>query len=113
MYQLYVNGVRVVVFNATLDSISGKYHDVYTIDIKQQVINRSVFISFINYWIFFYFPEYKLMAFISHMGTSSLVGHYVCHIIKDGRWVIFNDEKVAVSEHPPKDLAYLYLYKRV
>ena len=57
--------------------------------------------------------KYKLVAFISHMGTSSLVGHYVCHIIKDGRWVIFNDEKVAVSEHPPKDLAYLYLYKRV
>lgn len=57
--------------------------------------------------------KYKLVAFISHMGTSSLVGHYVCHIIKNGRWVIFNDEKVAVSEHPPKDLAYLYLYQRV
>ena len=39
-------------------------------------------------------------------------GHYVAHILKDGRWVIFNDEHVALSEHPPKDLAYLYLYKR-
>ena len=28
------------------------------------------------------------------------------------RWVIFNDEKVAVSEHPPRDLGYLYLFKR-
>jgi len=57
--------------------------------------------------------KYKLVAFISHMGTSTNVGHYVCHILKEGRWVIFNDEKVAVSENPPKDLAYLYLYQRV
>ena len=28
------------------------------------------------------------------------------------RWVIFNDEKVAESEHPPKDLGYMYLYRR-
>ena len=54
-----------------------------------------------------------MAAFISHMGTSTMVGHYVCHILKEGRWVIFNDEKVALSEHPPMDLAYLYLYRRV
>lgn len=53
------------------------------------------------------------MAFISHMGTSTMVGHYVCHILKDGRWVIYNDNKVAISECPPKDLGYLYLYRRV
>lgn len=47
------------------------------------------------------------------MGTSTMVGHYVCHLLKEGRWVIFNDEKVCLSEHPPKDLAYLYLYKRL
>ncbi|KAG7308444.1 hypothetical protein JYU34_005650 [Plutella xylostella] len=59
-------------------------------------------------------PEkYKLVAFISHMGTSSTVGHYVCHVLHDGRWVIFNDEKVALSENPPKDLGYLYLYERL
>ncbi|BFZ23849.1 hypothetical protein BsWGS_26888 [Bradybaena similaris] len=57
--------------------------------------------------------KYKLVAFISHMGTSTSVGHYVCHILKDGHWVIYNDENVALSEHPPKDLAYLYLYQRV
>ncbi|CAH1772608.1 unnamed protein product [Owenia fusiformis] len=56
--------------------------------------------------------KYKLVAFISHMGTSTQVGHYVCHILKDGRWVIFNDEKVALSEKPPKDLAYIYVYQR-
>ncbi|CAH2095956.1 unnamed protein product [Euphydryas editha] len=59
-------------------------------------------------------PEkYKLVAFISHMGTSTMVGHYVCHILHEGRWVIFNDNKVALSENPPKDLGYLYLYERL
>nr|XP_014100223.2 ubiquitin carboxyl-terminal hydrolase 5 [Bactrocera oleae] len=56
--------------------------------------------------------KYKLAAFISHMGTSAQVGHYVCHILKNGRWVIYNDSKVALSQNPPKDLGYLYLYKR-
>lgn len=57
--------------------------------------------------------KYRLVAFISHMGSSTMVGHYVCHILKNGRWVIFNDEKVALSESPPKDLGYLYLYQRI
>jgi len=58
-------------------------------------------------------PRYELSAFISHMGSSSHSGHYVCHIKdKEGRWVIFNDNKVAVSMKPPKELGYLYLYKR-
>ena len=57
-------------------------------------------------------PKYELTAFISHMGQSTLVGHYVCHIKKEGRWIIFNDKKVALSEKPPKGLGYLYLYKR-
>lgn len=57
--------------------------------------------------------NYKLVAFISHMGTSASVGHYVCHILKDNRWVLFNDEKVALSENPPKGLGYLYLYERI
>lgn len=53
------------------------------------------------------------MAFISHMGTSTSVGHYVCHILRDKRWVIYNDEKVAQSENPPRELGYLYLYQRI
>jgi ubiquitin carboxyl-terminal hydrolase 5/13 len=56
--------------------------------------------------------KYRLVAFISHIGNHTSCGHYVAHIFKDGRWVIFNDETVALSEHPPKDLAYIYLYKR-
>lgn len=57
--------------------------------------------------------RYKLVGFISHMGTSSMVGHYVCHLLKDNGWIIFNDEKVAVSENPPKDLGYIYMYQRL
>ncbi len=57
-------------------------------------------------------PKYELRAFISHMGSSVHVGHYVCHILRDGKWVIYNDNKVALSEKPPKGLGYLYLYKR-
>ena len=68
-------------------------------------------VNFLKYKTFS-ISEYKLVAFISHMGTSTMVGHYVCHIKKEGRWVIYNDEKVALSENPPRDLAYLYLYQR-
>ncbi|XP_074646299.1 ubiquitin carboxyl-terminal hydrolase 5-like [Tubulanus polymorphus] len=57
--------------------------------------------------------KYKLVAFISHMGTSTMVGHYLCHILKDDRWVIFNDEKVALSANPPRDLGYIYLFRRI
>ncbi|XP_003395686.1 ubiquitin carboxyl-terminal hydrolase 5 [Bombus terrestris] len=57
--------------------------------------------------------QYKLVGFISHMGTSTMVGHYVCHLLKDNRWVIYNDDKVALSENPPKELGYIYLYQRI
>ncbi|EFJ49271.1 hypothetical protein VOLCADRAFT_90020 [Volvox carteri f. nagariensis] len=57
--------------------------------------------------------RYELVGFISHMGSNLACGHYVAHIKKDGRWVIFNDEKVAVSEKPPRDLGYLYLFRRI
>lgn len=60
-----------------------------------------------------YFSRYELAAFISHMGSSSHSGHYVCHIKdKEGRWVIYNDNKVALSVSPPKELGYLYMFKR-
>ncbi len=56
--------------------------------------------------------KYELTGFISHIGPTVHVGHYVCHLLKDGQWYIFNDSKVAKSENPPKSLGYLYLYKR-
>jgi len=46
------------------------------------------------------------------MGPSSMVGHYVAHIWKDNSWVLFNDNRVAASEILPKDLGYLYVYRR-
>jgi ubiquitin carboxyl-terminal hydrolase 5/13 len=57
--------------------------------------------------------KYKLIGIISHMGNSPMCGHYVSHILKDGHWVIFNDNKVAISQNLPKDLGYLYLYERI
>lgn len=58
-------------------------------------------------------PRYELFGFVSHIGPNTGCGHYVCHIKKEGRWVIFNDAKVAVSESPPLDLGFLYIYRSV
>ncbi|KAI7733014.1 hypothetical protein M8C21_025005 [Ambrosia artemisiifolia] len=57
--------------------------------------------------------KYRLIGLVSHMGTSTQCGHYVAHVYKEGRWVIFNDDKVGVSKNPPKDMAYLYFYERI
>lgn len=58
-------------------------------------------------------PKYQLMGFVSHIGPNTGCGHYVCHIKKEGRWTIFNDGKVAVSEKPPLDLGFLYIYQSI
>jgi len=39
--------------------------------------------------------KYTLVGIISHLGKSTDHGHYVCHLKKDGQWVLFNDEKVS------------------
>ena len=41
--------------------------------------------------------QYSLVGFISHMGANTACGHYVAHIRKQGRWVIYNDEKACVT----------------
>lgn len=56
--------------------------------------------------------KYVLMGFASHIGSSTNCGHYVAHIVKDGKFVLFNDAKVAASQNPPTDLGFLYVYKR-
>ena len=56
--------------------------------------------------------HYQLISIISHIGSSTLCGHYVTHIYKDDRWILFNDEKVTESKNPPFKFGYLYLYKR-
>lgn len=57
--------------------------------------------------------KYRLMGIVSHIGTSTHCGHYVAHIHKEERWVIFNDDKVGVSKNPPKDMGYLYVFERI
>eukprot|EP01130_Rhizamoeba_saxonica_P009227 TRINITY_DN3751_c0_g1_i1.p1 TRINITY_DN3751_c0_g1~~TRINITY_DN3751_c0_g1_i1.p1 ORF type:complete len:786 (+),score=223.03 TRINITY_DN3751_c0_g1_i1:22-2379(+) len=57
--------------------------------------------------------EYELFAFISHMGSSAQVGHYLVHVLKEGKWIKFNDDKVAISDDPPIDLAYMYFFRRI
>ena len=57
--------------------------------------------------------SYTLVGFISHIGKNTGSGHYVAHVKKDGRWVIFDDQKVAASDSPPLDLGYVYMYRRL
>eukprot|EP01100_Stratorugosa_tubuloviscum_P005220 TRINITY_DN2361_c0_g2_i1.p1 TRINITY_DN2361_c0_g2~~TRINITY_DN2361_c0_g2_i1.p1 ORF type:complete len:865 (-),score=470.14 TRINITY_DN2361_c0_g2_i1:50-2644(-) len=57
--------------------------------------------------------RYKLFAFVTHIGSSIFSGHYVCHINKEGQWCLFNDAKVAISQDPPKEMGYLYFFKRL
>lgn len=56
--------------------------------------------------------NYSLVGFVSHIGKNTSSGHYVAHIFKDGKWVIFDDEKVAASANPPFEYGYVYCFKR-
>jgi len=56
--------------------------------------------------------RYTLTGMVSHIGKNTGSGHYVAHLKKEGKWVIFNDEKVALSSKPPFLHAYVYLYQR-
>lgn len=35
------------------------------------------------------------------------------HMSGETEWIIFNDNKVNISEKPPIPFAYLYIYKRI
>jgi ubiquitin carboxyl-terminal hydrolase 5/13 len=56
--------------------------------------------------------RYRLCAFITHLGRSTGTGHYVAHILREGRWVLFNDQKVSVSSTTPSGQAYIYFFRR-
>jgi ubiquitin carboxyl-terminal hydrolase 5/13 len=56
--------------------------------------------------------QYSLIGMISHIGKNTSSGHYVAHVKRNGKWIIFNDEKVALSSKPPFEHAYLYLLQR-
>ena len=66
---------------------------------------------------------YELVGFVSHVGANTACGHYVCHARRTesppvagastlGPWLLFNDEKVALSQETPVDRGYVYLYRR-
>jgi ubiquitin carboxyl-terminal hydrolase 5/13 len=54
-----------------------------------------------------------LLELLFHRGPSVHCGHYVAHIRKDNRWVLFNDNKVAVADSIPEEYAYLLVLERV
>ena len=56
--------------------------------------------------------QYTMIGMISHIGKHTGSGHYVAHLKRGDKWVIFNDEKVALSESPPFAHAYMYLFQR-
>ncbi|CCD22895.1 ubiquitin-specific protease UBP14 NDAI_0A07410 [Naumovozyma dairenensis CBS 421] len=61
---------------------------------------------------------YKLTAVICHKGTSVHSGHYVAFIRKlidnERKWVLYNDEKIVISENMDeiKRNGYIYIYSR-
>ncbi|KAF9351010.1 hypothetical protein BGX34_000856 [Mortierella sp. NVP85] len=56
--------------------------------------------------------HYQLASFISHKGPSVHCGHYVSHVRKEGKWVLFNDNKVVDDPKAPIGDAYMYIFKR-
>lgn len=56
--------------------------------------------------------KYAMVGMVSHIGIHTGSGHYVAHLKRGEKWVIFNDEKVAISESPPFAHAYIYLFQR-
>lgn len=58
---------------------------------------------------------YELLAFVQHKGPSALCGHYVANVRRNGKWVLYNDSKVAIypDDVPPQfGKGYLYLFQR-
>ena len=60
--------------------------------------------------------NYRLIAFVVHLGDTLAEGHYVAYVKAQGRWYKTNDE--VVTEDAPDwqqmaELGYLYLYERV
>ena len=56
---------------------------------------------------------YNMYGFITHLGRNTDLGHYVCHIRKEGKWIYFNDNKVTLWEDPPIKKGYIYFYRNL
>lgn len=56
--------------------------------------------------------HYDLNSFITHLGPSVHCGHYVCNVRKEGKWVYYNDAKVALTQDPPIGKGYIYIFRK-
>ena len=56
--------------------------------------------------------KYKIKGVVVHIGKYCF-GHYVCYIKKNGKWIYFNDAKVAETTDPAIGKGVLYLLERV
>ena len=52
-----------------------------------------------------------ILGFITHLGKSTLAGHYVSHILKDKEWVYYNDARVTTCDKPPFGKGFIYFFK--
>jgi len=57
-------------------------------------------------------PKYRLVGAITHLGASTGTGHYVAHLLKEGKWVLYNDSKVSVASKDKLSQAYLYFFRK-
>jgi len=55
---------------------------------------------------------YALQSFVTHLGTSIHSGHFVAHIKKEGKWIYYNDSKVAITTEPPIGKGYIYFFRK-
>eukprot|EP00457_Paulinella_chromatophora_P002172 gb/GEZN01002176.1/.p1 GENE.gb/GEZN01002176.1/~~gb/GEZN01002176.1/.p1 ORF type:complete len:805 (-),score=133.63 gb/GEZN01002176.1/:141-2555(-) len=57
--------------------------------------------------------NFRLVGIITHLGPSTARGHYVAYILKEGKWLKFNDSKVSVSENPKdRSQGYMLFFRR-
>ena len=58
---------------------------------------------------------YQLQSFTTHLGSSLGAGHYVAHVRyadEEGKWIYYNDDKVAKMDDPPIGKGYLYFLRK-
>ena len=62
---------------------------------------------------------YDLQSVICHQGDSSVRGHYFTYANRDGKWYLFNDEKVTaippnlVESSISTKQAYMYVFEKL
>lgn len=61
--------------------------------------------------------SYTLRAFVSHRGPSAHCGHYVAHVLINGKWTLCNDDRLAIIDdaktiEQAASQSYLLFYQR-